>query len=37
MPVFSALWLPLMRGTFTKPALSPISAPPGKLSLGTDW
>jgi hypothetical protein len=37
MPVFSALWLPLMRGTFTKPALSPTSTPPGKLSLGTDW
>ncbi len=37
MPVFMALWLPLMRGTLTKPAAQPISAPPGKASLGTDW
>ena len=36
MPVFMALWLPLMRGTFTKPAQSPISTPPGKDSFGTD-
>ncbi len=33
----SALWLPLMRGTLTKPAEQPISAPPGKESFGTDW
>jgi hypothetical protein len=37
MPVFMALWLPLMRGTFTKPAEQPIRTPPGKLSFGTDW
>ena len=36
MPLFIALWLPLMRGTLTKPAEQPISAPPGKVSLGTD-
>jgi hypothetical protein len=36
MPVFMALWLPLMRGTFTKPAEQPIKAPPGKNSLGID-
>ncbi len=29
-----ALWLPLMRGTLTKPAEQPISAPPGKASFG---
>ena len=28
-----ALWLPLMRGTLTKPAAQPISAPPGKHEL----
>jgi len=37
MPVFMALWLPLMRGTLTKPAEQPISAPPGNVSFGTDW
>ena len=36
MPVFMALWLPLMRGTFTKPAEQPIRTPPGNDSLGTD-
>jgi hypothetical protein len=36
MPLLIALWLPLMRGTLTKPAEQPISAPPGKVSLGTD-
>ena len=36
MPVFIAVWLPLMRGTLTKPAEHPISAPPGKVSFGTD-
>ncbi len=30
MPDSTALWLPLMRGTLTKPAEQPISAPPGK-------
>ena len=33
MPDSIALWLPLMRGTFTKPAAQPISAPPGKRQL----
>ena len=36
MPDSMALWLPLMRGTFRKPAESPISAPPGKVSFGID-
>ena len=36
MPDRIALWEPLMRGTFTKPAAQPSSTPPGKLSLGTD-
>jgi len=31
-----AVWLPLIRGTLTKPAEHPISAPPGKVSFGTD-
>ena len=37
MPESMALWLPLMRGTFMKPASQPISAPPGNASFGTDW
>ena len=36
IPLFIAVWLPLMRGTFTKPAAQPTSAPPGNASLGTD-
>ena len=36
IPVFIALWLPLMRGTLTNPAEQPISAPPGNDNLGTD-
>src|SRR3569623_1491291 len=36
MPVFMALWLPLIRGRLTKPALQPISAPPGKTRFGSD-
>ena len=36
MPERIALWLPLMRGTFTKPAESPTRQPPGKASRGTD-
>ena len=36
MPDSMALWLPLMRGTLTKPAAQPISAPPGNASFGTD-
>ena len=35
MPDFIAVWLPLIRGTLTKPAAQPISAPPGKASFGT--
>ena len=34
MPERMALWLPLMRGTFMKPAAQPISAPPGKARRG---
>jgi hypothetical protein len=37
MPDLIAVWLPLMRGTFTNPAEQPISTPPGKASLGIDW
>ena len=33
MPDSMALWLPLMRGTLTKPAAQPSSAPPGKYEL----
>ena len=33
MPDSMALWLPLMRGTFMKPAAQPRSAPPGKGEL----
>ena len=36
MPDSMALCEPLMRGTLTKPAEQPISAPPGKVSFGTD-
>jgi len=37
MPLFMALWLPLMRGTFSRPAESPSSTPPGKYICGIDW
>ena len=37
MPDFIAVWLPLIFGTLRNPALSPISAPPGKSSRGIDW
>ena len=33
--IFMAVWLPLIRGTFTKPAEHPIRAPPGKARVGT--
>ena len=36
MPDFIAVWLPLILATFMKPAVSPISAPPGKHSSGID-
>jgi hypothetical protein len=32
-----AVWLPLIFGTLRKPAASPASTPPGKLSFGIDW
>ena len=34
MPVFMAVCVPFTLGTFMKPGLQPISAPPGKASLG---
>lgn len=37
MPLFMALWVPLILGTLRKPGLHPISAPPGKVSLGMLW
>ena len=36
IPDRMALWLPLIRGTLTKPAAQPIRAPPGNDSFGTD-
>src|SRR2546430_1563444 len=36
IPVFIALGPPLIRGTLRNPAPSPMSAPPGKPSLGSD-
>jgi hypothetical protein len=36
MPLFIAVWVPLIRGTLTNPAAQPTSAPPGNASLGTD-
>ena len=37
IPESIALWLPLMRGRFTRPAEQPSSAPPGKADFGIDW
>lgn len=37
MPLFIAVWVPLIFGTFMKPGLQPISSPPGKVSFGIDW
>ena len=34
IPLFMALCVPLTFGTFRNPGLQPISAPPGKASLG---
>ena len=34
MPLFMALCVPLILGMLRKPGLHPISAPPGKVSLG---
>ncbi len=36
MPLFIAVWLPLIRAAFRKPASQPISAPPGNTSFGSD-
>ena len=37
MPDFIAVCVPLIFGTLRKPAVSPTSNPPGKVSLGMDW
>ncbi len=37
IPDFIAVWVPLILGMFRKPAVSPISTPPGKVNLGMDW
>src|SRR3954469_21324417 len=37
IPDLIAAWLPLMRDALRKPASSPISAPPGNTSFGSDW
>lgn len=37
MPLFMALCVPFILATFINPAEQPISAPPGKLRIGTDW
>ena len=37
MPEWIALWLPLIRGTLTRPAAQPSRAPPGKATSGIDW
>lgn len=37
LPLFIAVWVPLILGTFMKPGLQPISKPPGKVSFGIDW
>lgn len=36
MPLFMAVWVPLIFGTFMKPGLQPISSPPGNVSFGMD-
>jgi len=37
MPLFIAVCVPLILGTFMSPGLQPTNNPPGKVSLGTDW
>ena len=37
MPLFIAVWVPLILGTFMKPGLQPIRSPPGNVSSGIDW
>lgn len=34
IPVFIALWLPFIFGTFIKPGLQPTRQPPGNVNLG---
>jgi len=36
MPLFIAVCVPLILGTFMSPGLQPTNNPPGKVSLGTD-
>lgn len=36
MPLFIAVCVPLILGTFMSPGLQPINNPPGKVSLGID-
>ena len=36
MPLFMAVCVPLILGTFMKPGLQPIRMPPGKVSSGMD-
>lgn len=36
MPLFIAVCVPLILGTFKSPGLQPINNPPGKVSLGID-
>lgn len=37
MPLFIAVCVPLILGTFKSPGLQPINSPPGNVSLGIDW
>ena len=37
IPDFTAVCVPLIFGTFKKPAEHPTSIPPGKYNLGIDW
>ncbi len=37
MPERMAWWVPLIFGTLTRPAESPISIAPGISTLGSDW
>lgn len=37
IPDFIAVCVPLILGTFKKPAEQPITAPPGKAGYGIDW
>lgn len=37
MPLFIAVCVPLIFGTFMNPGLQPISSPPGNVSFGMDW